>query len=211
LPIYIILLSGGLDSAVNLAIASGKGEVVRTLFFDYGQKARVRECQSAKSLSEYYDCRLEIIKLPWLAGITKTALVDNNREVPRIDGETLPEDSSSVWVPNRNCVFVSIGASYAEALGADAVAAGFNLEEGTTFPDNSMEFLKAMDAALSFSTLSKVRLVSFTGDLMKVEIVRKGRDIGLPFDMLWFCYLGGEESCGTCESCVRFKRAISEA
>ncbi|TET31709.1 MAG: 7-cyano-7-deazaguanine synthase QueC [Planctomycetota bacterium] len=205
---YIILLSGGLDSAVNLAVASKEGEVVCALFFDYGQKARYRERFSAESLSKHYGCRLETIELPWLKEITDTALVEPDAHIPDVTADTLPEDVSAVWVPNRNGVFIAIAAAHAESMGADAVVAGFNREEGAIFPDNSPEFRKAAEAALGYSTLSGVKLVAFTENMDKKEIVGEGRKLGVPFDFIWPCYRGGETPCGKCESCVRYKRAM---
>jgi 7-cyano-7-deazaguanine synthase len=205
---YIILLSGGLDSAVNLAIASDRGEVVSALYFDYGQKARHREREAAEALSKHYGCRLETIELPWLKEITETALVSFDTDIPEVTVDTLPADAKAVWVPNRNGVFVAIGAAYAESLGANAVVAGFNKEEGITFPDNSPEFREAAQAALGYSTLSKIELVAFTENMIKKEIVAAGRTLGAPFDLVWSCYRGGETPCGKCESCVRYRRAM---
>jgi len=207
---YIVLLSGGLDSAVSLAIASSRGRVVRALFFDYGQKARLCERRAAEALCRRYKCPLTVIELPWLCKITRTALVARDAAVPDFTVETLPDNPKAVWVPNRNGVFVAIGAAFAESLGADAVVAGFNREEGATFPDNSPAFRKAAEKALGFSTLTKVRLAAFTQNWDKKRIVREGRRLGVPFELVWPCYRGGRKICGRCESCVRFRRAMEK-
>ncbi|UCC68708.1 MAG: 7-cyano-7-deazaguanine synthase, partial [Armatimonadota bacterium] len=104
-----------------------------------------------------------------------------------------------------------IGAAFAEGLEADTIVAGFNAEEAATFPDNSAEFVAACNAALRFSTRREVRLLSYTQDLAKAEIVRLGLRIHAPLACIWSCYLGGREHCECCESCARLERALREA
>ena len=91
------------------------------------------------------------------------------------------------------------------------VIAGFNAEEAVTFPDNSPAFISAANKALSYSTLSRVQVLSPTSDLNKTEIVRLGMEIDAPLDLVWSCYEGGEVMCGVCESCMRLRRALVSA
>ena len=159
-----------------------------------------------------------LIKLPWLKEITKTALVCTDKKIPELltdelDGAGGKTEASakSVWVPNRNGIFINIAAAYCETLGADFIIAGFNIEEAVTFPDNSPEFIEAINSSLSYSTLDKVKLLSPTALLNKKEIVKLGMEIDAPLEFLWSCYEGGEKMCGTCESCMRLKRALEDA
>ncbi len=71
----IILLSGGLDSAVAFKKTVDTSDVILCLTFDYGQRAANREAKAAAAMSSLYDVRHELIKLPWLKEICKTALV----------------------------------------------------------------------------------------------------------------------------------------
>ncbi len=213
----IVLLSGGLDSTVNLAKAARAGEVVRVLTFDYGQKSAPREIHSSEVISARYSLPHEVVKLPWLASITSTGLVERGADVPRTDMKSLENieqsraRARSVWVPNRNAVFLSIGASFAEALAAEAVVAGFNREEAQLFPDNSADFVEAANSLFRRSTLSGVEVLSYSLDLTKQEIVRMGMQLGAPLEAIWFCYLGEEAPCGKCESCLRARRAFEKA
>jgi 7-cyano-7-deazaguanine synthase len=213
----VVLLSGGLDSAVNLKRACDETGVALALTFDYGQKAAPREIAAAAAICRALGVPHRVIELPWLAEICATALVNPGAEAPRVTPEQLAEPwvtggetARAVWVPNRNGVFLAIAAAFAEHLGAEAVVTGFNAEEAVTFPDNSAEFVAAANAALQFSTGTQVRVLSYTQHLSKRESVRLGREIGAPLALVWSCYYGGTKPCGECESCARFLRATRE-
>ncbi len=213
----IVLLSGGLDSAVCLAQAVREGEVRLALNFSYGQRAESRERDSAKRLADYYDVPFECVELPFLKRLTGTALVGDGVPLPELELADLDnpqvtrETAERVWVPNRNGLFINIAACYAESLRCDVLVAGFNAEEAQTFPDNSQAFVEAANHAFSFSTRGSVRLVSYTQSLTKPEIVRLGAELGLPFEMIWSCYRGEAAMCGRCESCRRLQRALAAA
>lgn len=214
----VVLLSGGLDSAVNLKRARDEVGVALALTFDYGQRAAAREAGAAGTMCRLLDVPHRVLSLPWLAEICGGALVDPRAELPRVQPSdldtasvTLGETAAVVWVPNRNGLFANIGAAFAESLGAELVVAGFNAEEAATFPDNSPGFVAAANACLRLSTCSGVRLVSYTQDLDKAAIVTLGRQIGAPIAWAWSCYEGGAEHCWECESCARFARGLRTA
>jgi len=213
----VVLLSSGLDSAVNLKCALDRGPVPAALTFDYGHRAAKREAARAAAMCERFDVAHEVVRLPWLGRITRTALVDARRTLPHPRAADLDDPRAArrsaerVWAPNRNGVFLAVAAAFAESLGADQVVPGFNAEEAATFPDNSPEFVTAYNRALRLSTLSRVKVRSYTARRRKPAIVRLGIEIGAPLDLAWCCYEGGRRLCGRCESCRRFLRAIAEA
>ena len=214
----VVLLSGGLDSTVAFKRAIDMGDVLLALTFDYGQRAATQEAKAAAEMSARYNVEHRLIELPWLKGITKTALVCTDENMPELSADELDgaggkttESAKSVWVPNRNGVFINIAASFCEALGAELIITGFNMEEAATFPDNSPEFIEAINSSLGYSTLSKVKLLSPTSSLNKEEIVRLAMEINAPLELLWSCYEGGDKMCGSCESCMRLKRALEDA
>lgn len=205
----IALVSGGLDSGVAAArfVADG-GKVTHALFFLYGQRAAPREAAASRALAQRWGATWTPIELPWLgelASCAGSALTDRSRALPRGSAEE-PGDAASaaaVWVPARNAVFVAIAAAFAEAHGADCVLAGFNREEGATFPDNSAAFVAAATAFLGHGTRTKVAVESPTLELDKAGIVAAARALGLGPEDFWSCYDGGDQPCGTCESCRR--------
>lgn len=208
---FVVLLSAGLDSTVNLKLATIKGEVSLAITFDYGQIAREQEIKRSALICDKLGVQHKVLELLWFREITKSGLISGN--VPKIsDVKEIGENSmKSVWVPARNLVFVSVAVAYAEAIEANEVVCGFNKEEGETFPDNSPNFVSAMNSLLKYASLKDISIVSFTQDMAKWEIAKLGWEIDAPLQYCWPCYLGGKEICGECESCLRFLNALKKS
>ncbi|HIQ32011.1 MAG TPA: 7-cyano-7-deazaguanine synthase QueC [Methanothermococcus okinawensis] len=223
--VKVCVLSGGLDSTVAALVAKLKGDDLYTLTFDYGQRAALREINAARKISEVLGAEHKVIKLPFLKDFGGSALTERDRSVPELKEEDLDnleitmETMRSVWVPGRNIVMFSIASSFAESLGGGEVYTGLNKEEGTTFPDNTLEFVNRFNHLLEYGTIRDVKLVAPLYNLDKVEIVKYGRELEekLGVEVLKYSYScyhdNGEDflHCGTCESCVRRKRAFKEA
>lgn len=129
-------------------------------------------------------------------------------EVAIDDLQTSQNTAKAVWVPNRNGIFLNIAAGFAEGLGAETVIPGFNVEEATTFPDNSFPYMKALDESFIFSTANHVKVYCYSVNMDKTEIVKDSIRLKVPFEKLWPCYQAFEKWCGECESCQRFQRAV---
>jgi 7-cyano-7-deazaguanine synthase len=205
----LVLLSAGMDSAVNLLIALERGGVGAAVTVDYGQRAAPREVEKARALCGLYGVRHVVLGATWLGGLSQDALTTPQVPLPVIESDrlgdaALMEDAMrAVWVPNRNGLVVNMGACVAEAAGLEWVVMGLNAEEGSTFPDNSPGFVREVNRALGYSTLSRVRLRSFTLKWDKMGVMREAIVRELDFRNIWSCYNGGELMCGSCESCAR--------
>lgn len=208
----VSLLSGGLDSTVATAMFLRGGNVLLALTFDYGQRAAVDEIGVSRALCLKFGIEHKVIPLPWLKEITNTALVNSSKPLPSVNAETVDNDArenaSAVWVPNRNSIFISIAAAFAEAGGADTIIAGFNAEEAETFPDNSKEFVNAENESLKISTFGRVRIESPVLEMTKEEIAKNFVSLELDANNFWCCYDKGSKFCGRCESCARTIRAF---
>jgi 7-cyano-7-deazaguanine synthase len=212
----IILLSGGLDSAANLAIAAEKDLPTLALTVNYGQRAAQREIQSAQKLCHFYGVNHQVLDLPWLGALGGSSLTDISKTIPGIEKSQLDEKSiientaRAVWVPNRNGVLIHIAAAIAEQQSVSTVLVGFNAEEAATFPDNSEEYMNAVNQALFFSTANQVQVKSYTVRWNKKQIVAELKKLrrSFPFDLVWSCYEGREPACRVCESCQRLARAL---
>ncbi len=237
----IVLLSGGLDSVVSLALVkssspppacpapagqpvaalsnsplkslasetfSDKNNVTLALTFDYGQKSAAKEIEASSKIAKYYGIEHKVIKLDWLKEITHTALC-SNEEVPT--GEALKnsdQSAKSVWVPNRNGLFLNIAGAFADADGYTNIIIGANKEEAQTFPDNTQEFITRVNEEFEFSTRVRPKVIVPLIDCDKTEIVRIALEKKVPLNLLNSCYKNTPKHCGICESCVRLKRAL---
>lgn len=202
----IILLSGGLDSLVSLGLGMEKYGISLALTFDYGQKALEQEISTSKNICDYYKIEHKIIKLDWLKNVTHTALVED-KELP--EGIDNPEDSAkSVWVPNRNGLFLNIAGSFADGNDYDYIIIGANKEEGQTFPDNTQEFIDRINAEFEFSTQKHPKVVAPLINYDKNDIVKQAIEHNIPLEFVRSCYSNGKKHCGKCESCTRLKNAL---
>lgn len=215
----VLLLSGGLDSASNLALHESRPdfEVVLALTVNYGQRSAVNEIRCSTGLAEHFGVEHLVVDFQGMAKLSgaTSSLLNPNADVPTLSEETLDDLSvttktaSAVWVPNRNAILLSFAAALAESRKLDAVAVGFNKEEAATFPDNSVDFLNSMTRSFSYSTSNQVQVLSHTALLTKVEIVERLAEKDFPFRLLWSCYRTGGKHCGRCESCQRLRRSLT--
>ncbi|ADU65935.1 7-cyano-7-deazaguanine synthase QueC [Desulfurispirillum indicum] len=213
-PSAVALLSGGMDSTCALLKYLHDGGVVRhALTMAYGQLAQEKEIAAAAAICDHLGIPHETVELPFLARLSNSSL--NRGTIPENidinDTRQSEQSARSVWVPNRNGLFINIAAVFAESMGCQHIITGFNVEEAQTFPDNSRDFLMAANGALHFSTLDTLFVVSGTIDMDKKEIAGYLMRNAFPMELIWSCYKGEEVPCGTCESCLRMKRAIEEA
>ena len=214
-PKAISVLSGGLDSTVATAYYSDKYEI-HAITFNYGQRSAEMEIKSAGAVCEKLGIEHSVIDLPWLKKLGKSALT-SDEDVPKLkideldSKEICDETARKVWVPGRNVVFTAIATSFAEAENAEKIIVGWDLEEAATFPDNSKEFLDAFNNVLKIGTLEGVKIEAPVINMSKTEIVALGIKIDAPMDLSYSCYMGEEEPCGTCESCMRRIRAFKDA
>ena len=191
----VILLSGGLDSIVSLAVCRKKYNIVKALHFNYGQTAVKKEITAFKNICKYYGVESSVIDLNWLAEIT--------------DGNTEKSGSSKdYWIPNRNALFANIAACFAEKLNCDFVIIGANKTEAEDFKDNSQDFVKAANKLFKNSTQNNVKLTAPLINSDKDEIIKKAIELNVPLNLIWSCYYNEEKHCGKCPSCLLLKKAL---
>lgn len=213
----IVLCSSGMDSVYNLLEAKKHFTKLTALFFDYRHKACPQEYVHLKKLCKKIGLNFIKADLPWYANLNST-LTLNSQKISKFRGLELVAgtEKPAEWVPNRNAVFVNVGAAFAESMAYEAVIIGLNKEEAKRYPDNSKEFIKRAGSLLEYSTLNKPRVLSYSIDKSKKEIyallVANAISVGIENikEYIWSCYDSYEKMCGECESCLRLKAVISE-
>jgi 7-cyano-7-deazaguanine synthase len=204
----LVLLSGGLDSTVCLALAcngarSGGLPAPIALTFDYGQRHRV-ELDRAAAVAAALGCEQLLVRLD-ASRWGGSALTDEAVAVPPPDigGPTVPV----TYVPARNLVFLSVAVAVAEARRLRRVHIGVNALDYSGYPDCRPEFLAAFAEAARLGTRrgtegDPVELCAPLVALSKAAIVHAGVGAGAPLELTWSCYRGGERPCGDCDACV---------
>jgi len=192
----IILLSGGLDSYISLDIAIKQINIKTALTFNYGQKAFEDELFSSKKMCKLYNIKQEIIELPFLKKITKNALTEkknnNFNDVP------------SIWIPNRNGLFLNIAACFCDKYKFDYIVFGANKEEARHFPDNSEDFINLADQYLTKATIQKPKVIAPCLQFDKIQIINYAIDNNLDLRIIKSCYDSkkhNKKHCGMCKSC----------
>lgn len=209
----VILLSGGLDSLMSLAIGKEKYTIDLAITFDYGQKSLKQEIFASKKICKYFKIDHKIIKLDWLKEITNTSLV-SEKAIPEVtlanldSNEFVQKSAEAVWVPNRNGLFLNVAACFADSFGYEYIIFGANKEEGTTFLDNTQDFIDKINASFEFSTLQKPKVIAPLINFDKNDIVKIAIEKSAPLELTRSCYSNKDKNCGVCESCVRLKRAL---
>ena len=209
-----VLLSGGLDSSVAIHLAKSEGFEVYALSFDYGQKHN-KELECAKATALKVGAVAHNIVTLQLNLWGGSSLTDSAMEVE--DGDITRTDIPMTYVPARNMVFLSVAASFAEAIGAQDIYIGVSEVDYSGYVDCREEFIRSMEETINKGTVmaaehgKKIRIHTPFINKTKSEEIQLGEKLGVDWSLTWSCYRGGEKPCGTCDSCLLRAKAFSEA
>ena len=208
----LVLSSGGVDSTTCLAVAVDElgAENVTTVSVFYGQKHR-RELEAADAVARYYGVAHRVLDLSEILKDSNSALMaGSNQDVKHASyAEQIAEDGEgpvSTYVPFRNGLMLSAVAALAMSIYPDEVTEiflGAHADDaaGDAYPDCSPEFTDHMGAAIEIGTYGRVRLRAPFVDDNKAGVVKRGLELGVPYELTWSCYEGGDKPCGTCATC----------
>jgi 7-cyano-7-deazaguanine synthase len=211
-PLAVALISGGMDSAVALGITLKDGYETAGLHLNYGQKTEAREEKAFRDICDFHGVSKRLlVPLPYFRQIGGSSLTDEKIPVSTagIDPGIIPTS----YVPFRNAHGLSIAASWAEVLGASRIVIGAVEEDGSGYPDCREVFYKAFEQAVDLGTKPETRMEIYTPVIhfSKAAIVRKGAELGVPFQLTWSCYQNEDFACGICDSCRLRLKGFAEA
>ncbi|HYE03066.1 MAG TPA: 7-cyano-7-deazaguanine synthase QueC [Phycisphaerales bacterium] len=212
----VVLLSGGLDSAVTLALARAGGLECHCLSLDYGQRHRA-ELDAARRVAQALAARAHTVvpvDLRALGGSALTADIAVPKDRPEHE---VASGIPVTYVPARNMLLLSLGFAMAETIGALEVHIGVNAIDYSGYPDCRPDFLAAFEEAGRLGTAAgargrQIRICAPLARLSKAQIVRAGSNLGLDFSLTLSCYdPAGDLACGRCDSCRIRRRGFAQA
>ncbi len=219
MPAHVVVLSGGLDSTVCMAlVARDSSEPPLALTFDYGQRHR-KEIERAGRVAAHYRSEHLVVAIDTKAW-GGSALTDPSIDVPNHGDRVVPRDGHEqipvTYVPARNIIFLAVALGVAEATDALAVHIGVNAVDYSGYPDCRPEFIDAFRRVADVGQRRglegrPVEIRTPLIDMSKSEIVRFGVQLGAPLELTWSCYRNGPAPCGFCDACALRAKGFAEA
>ena len=212
----LVLSSGGVDSTTCLAMAVeeyGRENVV-SLSITYGQKHK-KELESAEKIAEYYKVEHECLDLTKIFSYSNCSLLEHSgkeiakesyaKQLEKTEGKPV-----ETYVPFRNGLFLSSAASIALAKDCQVIYYGAHRDDaaGNAYPDCSEEFQNAMKTAIFEGSGGQLTLLAPFISVAKAEVVKKGLELKVPYELTWSCYEGDEKPCGCCGTCLDRREAF---
>ena len=212
----LVLSSGGVDSSTCLALAVkkfGKENVV-ALSISYGQK-HDKEIEASNRIAEYYGVEHIYLDLAPIFRYSNCSLLkQSDHDIPHESyAEQIAETDGSpvdTYVPFRNGLFISSAASIALSKGCSVIYYGAHSDDaaGNAYPDCSEAFNNAMRDAVYIGSGEQLTIEAPFVEMNKAGVVKLGLELGVPYELTWSCYEGGDEPCGTCGTCIDRQKAF---
>lgn len=199
-----LIVSGGMDSATLAYRYAALGYDLHLVGFNYGQR-HVKELESHVAIAEALGADHQVVDLSVLkTALAGAALTSDDVEVP--DGHYTKETMRITVVPNRNAIMLAIATGIAVANGSDLVATGVHSGDHFIYPDCRPEFIEAINEAFILGTEGHAadgfHVEAPFVHISKADIAEMGSELGVPYELTWSCYKGGEIHCGRCGTCV---------
>jgi 7-cyano-7-deazaguanine synthase len=208
----IVLLSGGIDSAVALWISKSKWQC-STLTINYYQRHK-REIEAAATLARLAGIKNHIVlNMGFLKEVADSYLIDSSRS--RNSNPIIMKRAHPTYVPGRNILFYGTATSLAESMGAKWVVGGHHREDNRTFPDSTPGFFRALNKAIREGTWAGkergLEIVQPLSRMTKSQVILRGVKLDVPFRVTYSCYEGRQKACGRCEACLLRLKAFEMA
>jgi 7-cyano-7-deazaguanine synthase len=208
----VVLLSGGMDSTLTLAIAREESDRVAALHLNYRHRTEQRELRAFTEICDHYQIQDRlVIDLEFLRKIGGSSLTDVSMEVGKAD--LLSHEIPQTYVPFRNGNFLAMAASWAEVIKAERIYIGAVEEDSSGYPDCRRVFFDSFEQTIDLGTRpeTQIRIITPLISMKKSGIVKRAIELNAPLALTWSCYQSESEACGECDSCALRLRGFSEA
>lgn len=206
----LVLFSGGIDSTTCLGMAVEKygKENVTALSIFYGQK-HSKEIEASRKIAAHYQLEYINLDLAKIFEYSECSLLNHSdQEIPKEEyAKQLKKTNGkpvSTYVPFRNGLFLSSAASIALSKGCSEIYYGAHSDDaaGNAYPDCSSTFHNAMNEAIFEGSGKQLQIVAPFVSWTKAEVIKRGIELKVPYELTWSCYEGGDKPCGICGTCI---------
>ena len=214
----MVLFSGGVDSTTCLGMAVDKygAENVVALSIAYGQK-HTKEIECSQKIAQHYGVEHLYLDLGKIFQYSNCSLLSHSdQEIPTESYAEQIEKTHgapvSTYVPFRNGLFLSSAASIALSKGCEVIYYGAHSDDaaGNAYPDCSDAFNKAINEAIYIGSGNQLKVEAPFIGLTKAQVVKKGLELKVPYELTWSCYMGEDKPCGVCGTCIDRAKAFEE-
>lgn len=214
----VVLVSGGMDSAVVLAIAREAGFDAHALSVRYGQR-HTSELDAAARVANALGAVAHKTVHVDLRSIGGSALTEDGIAVPTDDdGHEIGVGIPSTYVPARNTIMLSVALGWSEVLGGTDLFCGVNAVDYSGYPDCRPEFIDGFEHLANLATKagvegSRFRVHAPLMRMSKADIVREGLRLGVDFSQTVSCYQADADgrACRHCDACRLRAQGFDEA
>ncbi|MDK1030441.1 MAG: 7-cyano-7-deazaguanine synthase QueC [Planctomycetia bacterium] len=197
----VVLVSGGMDSAVAAAVAAAECDGLAFLHLNYGQRTEEKELECFERLGQHFGATKKlVVNADFLKQLGGSSLTDETIHIPENDKDgQIP----STYVPFRNTHLIALAVSWAEVIGARRIYIGVVGQDRPGYPDCRVEYIDAMNKVIAVGSRAgaNLRIVAPLVGMDKTEVVKLGNKLAVPFGLTWSCYQAGDVPCGKCTSC----------
>jgi 7-cyano-7-deazaguanine synthase len=207
----VAIVSGGMDSVTLLhTLVKKEHRHPAVISFMYGQK-HSKEIGYAEHHSRLLGCESHLVLDLGLLKplLSSSALVGDDVAIPKIQ-DVRGDPQPATYVPNRNMIFLSLAAAYAESNGVSQVFYGAQRHDMYGYWDTTLEFLERLNVVYALNRKNSIRIEAPFVDRSKADIVRMGLDMGVDYALTWSCYQGQELACGRCPTCAERMEAFNQ-
>lgn len=203
----VIILSGGMDSVTMLY--DYQERIAVAISFDYGSNHNAKEIPFAQLHCRRLGIEHLVIPLEFIHRYFDSSLLQGAEAIP--EGHYAADNMKSTVVPFRNAIMLSVAVGLAESRHLNYVMMANHGGDHTIYPDCRPEFVKAFSDASVAGTYEKVEVWAPYTTLTKVDIAKRGKELGIDYSETWSCYKGGDVHCGRCGTCMERKEALEQA
>ena len=203
----VLILSGGMDSVTMLY--DYQERIAVAISFDYGSNHNAKEIPFAQLHCRRLGIEHLVIRLEFIHRYFDSSLLQGAEAIP--EGHYAADNMKSTVVPFRNAIMLSVAVGLAESRHLNYVMMANHGGDHTIYPDCRPEFVKAFSDASVAGTYEKVEVWAPYTMLTKVDIAKRGKELGIDYSETWSCYKGGDVHCGRCGTCMERKEALEQA